>query len=62
MSDDLKNLNNLKVLHKYTKLQHNKSLNEITQLFSIKLYNSYKTALQGTNCYHTMVWISDDRS
>lgn len=57
MSDNLlEKRDNLKGLHKFTKHmenQHSKSLNEITQLFSIKLYNSYKT--EAESCYHTFL-------
>lgn len=40
MSDILENWNNLKGLNKFIKHQHSKSLNEMTQLFSIEFHKS----------------------
>lgn len=57
----LENGDNLKGLCKFTKYmesQHIKNLNEMTQLFSIKLYNSHKTKAETAI---TQLWITEDR-
>lgn len=52
ISDDLLENKDLKGLHTFTKCQHNKSLNEMTQWFLIKLHNKdYKMQTSITQLY-----------